>query len=138
MGISLRLAQDSDLGFVSQDGYTSEEVIQKKIEAGEVFVAEKDGASVGYLRLEYLWSSEPYISLIRVLESFRKQGVGRALLSYVEDTLRSNGHSALYSSSQVDEPPPQAWHRHMGFQECGIIAGINKGGVGEVFFRKAL
>ena len=94
MGISLRLAQDSDLGFVSQDGYTSEEVIQKKIEAGEVFVAEKDGASVGYLRLEYLWSSEPYISLIRVLESFRKQGVGRALLSYVEDTLRSNGHSA--------------------------------------------
>ena len=46
--------------------------------------------------------------------------------------------SALYSSSQVDEPPPQAWHRHMGFQECGIIAGINEGGVGEVFFRKAL
>jgi len=36
----------------------------------------------------------------------------------------------------VDEPEPQAWHRHMGFVECGIINGINENGIGEVFFRK--
>ena len=138
MEISVRLARNTDLGFVSQDGYTSKEVIQRKIDAGEVFVAEVDSTSAGYLRIEYLWSSTPYISLIHVLESYRKQGVGRALLAFVEGSLRSQGHSALYSSSQVDEPPPQAWHRHMGFQECGVIAGINEGGVGEVFFRKTL
>lgn len=45
---------------------------------------------------------------------------------------------ALYSSSQVDEGEPQAWHRHMGFVECGILAGVNEGGVGEVFYQKAL
>jgi hypothetical protein len=26
----------------------------------------------------------------------------------------------------------------MGFEECGIINGINDGGIGEVFFRKYL
>jgi len=44
----------------------------------------------------------------------------------------------LFSSSQANEPEPQAWHRHVGFEECGFIAGINEGGVGEVFFRKVL
>ncbi|MFU8827154.1 MAG: hypothetical protein ACNA70_06650 [Brevefilum sp.] len=31
-----------------------------------------------------------------------------------------------------------AWHRHMGFAECGVINGLNQGGVGEVIFRKSL
>jgi hypothetical protein len=38
----------------------------------------------------------------------------------------------------MDESAPQAWHRWMGFEECGFLAGMNEGGVGEVFFRKAL
>ena len=38
----------------------------------------------------------------------------------------------------MNEAEPQAWHRAAGFRECGIIAGINEGGIGEVFFRKEL
>jgi hypothetical protein len=41
-------------------------------------------------------------------------------------------------SSQVNEPMVQEWQRKMGFQECGIIAGIIQGGIGEVFFTKSL
>lgn len=41
------------------------------------------------------------------------------------------------SSSSEDEAEPQAWRRHMGFVECGFIAGMNEGGVGEVFSVKA-
>jgi hypothetical protein len=52
--------------------------------------------------------------------------------------LRRQGHTVLYSSSQADEAEPQAWHRHVGFVECGFVAGINAGGVGEIFFRKQL
>jgi hypothetical protein len=32
----------------------------------------------------------------------------------------------------------QEWQRKIGFQECGIIAGISQGGIGEVFFTKPL
>jgi GNAT superfamily N-acetyltransferase len=107
------------------------------VEWQEIVVAQWGGSLVGALHLEYLWSSVPYIALIYVLAEYRHQGVGGALLHFVEAFLSKQGYGVLYSSSQVDEPEAQAWHRHVGFEECGIIAGINKG-VGEVFFRKRL
>ena len=138
MTISVRYADYPDSDFVGQDGYVSGEVLRRKIEAQEVFIAEQAKKPAAYLRLEFLWSEIPYIALIQVMDPFRKQGIGRALLSHVEVVLRKSGHTKLYSSSQVDEPEPQEWHRHMGFIECGVIAGLNEGGIGEIFFSKEL
>ena len=126
--IEVRFANLGDRDFVEQDGYIPTEVVKRKIEWNEVIVAARDGSLVGYLRLEYLWSLVPYIALIQVLPEHRRQGVGKAILHFIEGFLRGRGHNTLYSSSQVNEPEPQAWHRHMGFEECGIISGINAGG----------
>ncbi len=135
--IAIRFARLEDLKFAHQDRYIPVEVVKRKIELQEVVVAEWNGKRAGYVRLEYLWSDTPYIALIRVLEEYRRQGIGKALLRFIEAFLRDKGHKALYSSSQADEPEPQAWHRHVGFEECGIISGINDG-IGEVFFCKRL
>ncbi len=144
--IVIRFARLDDLDFAYQDGYISTEVLKRKIDAQlalnpdrieDILIAERNGKRVGYVRLEYLWSIVPYISLIQVLPEYRRQGVGKALLRFIETFLRNTGHEVLYSSSQADEPEPQAWHRHVGFEECGVIAGINDG-IGEVFFRKSL
>ena len=144
--IAIRFARVDDLDFAYQDGYITAKVLKPKIEAQlalnpdcieDVVIAEWNGKRVGYVRLEYLWSIVPYIALIRVLPEYRRQGIGKALLRFIETFLREAGHEALYSSSQADEPEPQAWHRHVGFEECGFIAGINES-VGEVFFRKNL
>ena len=137
-GAQVRIAVNDDLTFVGQDGYVAPEILRRKIVAGEVLIAELEGMAVGYLRLEFLWSSIPYIALIRVDERSRRRGVGRALVQFVEQQLLARGHSVLYSSAQANEPEPQAWHRRMGFKECGIIAGINRGDIGEIFFRKRL
>ena len=145
-GILIRFARRDDLDFAYQDGYISTEMLKRKIDAQlalnpdrieDVVIAERNGKRVGYVRLEYLWSIVPYISLIQVLPEYRRQGVGKALLRFIETFLHEIGHEALYSSSQADEPEPQAWHRHVGFEECGFIASINDG-IGEVFFRKSL
>ncbi len=145
-GIAIRFARVDDLDFAHQDGYISDEMVKRKIELyaalnpdriEEIVIAEWNGKRVGYVRLEYLWSVVPYIALIRVLPEYRQQGIGKALLRFIKTFLRDTGHEALYSSSQADEPEPQAWHRYMGFEECGFIVGINEG-VGEVFFRKSL
>ena len=144
--IVIRFARLDDLDFAYQDGYIPAKILKSKIEAQlalnpdrieDVVIAEWNGKRVGYVRLEYLWSIVPYVSLIQVLPEYRRQGAGKALLRFIETFLREAGHEALYSSSQADEPEPQAWHRHVGFAECGLIAGINHG-VGEVFFRKSL
>lgn len=133
----MRPAQHADLAFAAQDGYVGEERVARQIAAGEVWIAEDGAVPLGYLRLEYLWGRIPYIALIRILPAYRGRGAGRALLAAVEQQLAPGGHPWLYSSSQADEPEPQAWHRHMGFTECGFLAGVNAGGIGEVFFRKA-
>jgi len=134
----VRVAGGDDLAFACQDGHADPKVVARKIQAGEVLVAELDGEPVGYIRIEFLWSVHPYITLIHVLEERRGCGVGTALLRHVEEVLKDDGHSMLLSSSQVDEPAPQAWHRGRGFSECGILHGVNAGGVGEVFFSKRL
>lgn len=136
--ITVRFARPDDLPFISEGRGIAPEILLRKIDEHEVIVAEREGRAVGHARLDYLWSKIPYLSLILTIDEQRRTGVGRALLRFIEDFLRTRGHEVLYSSSQVDEPEPQTWHRHMGFTECGIIAGINRGGVGEVFFRKEL
>ena len=136
--LRVRLAAADDLDFVAQDGHVPLEVVAGKIARDEVVVAEQDGTSVGYARIDFLWSAVPFIALIWVQAPHRKQGVGTAILEHVEERFRAGGHEALFSSSQADEPEPQAWHRRMGFEDCGVIERINEGGVGEVFFRKAL
>jgi GNAT superfamily N-acetyltransferase len=136
--LAVRRATPDDLAFVAQDGYLPEAVVRRKVEDGDVWVARRGVEPVGYLRLEWLWSAVPYVALVRVLAPHRRRGVGRALLAAAEAEAARRGQPALYSSSQADEPEPQAWHRHVGFEECGLISGLNEGGVGEVFFRRAV
>ncbi len=136
--VSVRMAVNADLDYLLQRGHINEEVLRRKIGQDEVFLLTVDNQPAGLLILEYLWSIIPYIALIWIEEAHRKQGYSRLLLDFIEVRLRAEGHEVLYSSSQADEAPPQAWHCYMGFTECGLINGINAGGIGEIFFRKTL
>jgi GNAT superfamily N-acetyltransferase len=139
LSADVRFADLRDLDFCIKSDFKhiSESMIKRKMEEKAIILAEVDGKPVGYLRIEYLWLAVPYIGLIVVTEEYRRKGVGSAMVEFLEDYLAGKGHDLLYSSSQVDEPEPQTWHRKVGFEECGIIAGINEG-VGEVFFRKTI
>ncbi|MFW9964282.1 MAG: GNAT family N-acetyltransferase [Candidatus Sifarchaeia archaeon] len=123
---------------VVEDVHVTEQIIRHKIINDEIIIAELDGQPIGYLRLEYLWSNVPYIGMFFVMDEYRGEGIGRKILAFLEDYLRSRGYDVLFSSSQANEPEPQAWHRSVGFVEAGIISGINEGGIGEIFFRKSL
>ena len=136
--LTVRYATLSDSDFVGQDGYVSTDILLRKIAAREVVIADGPGRPLGYARIEFLWSKLPYLTLIRVLPDHRNQGVGRALLQFLEVQLRSGGHRLLLSSSQSNEFAPQKWHVHMGFSECGRLSGLNDDGSDEVFFRKML
>lgn len=136
---TVRFAEMGDLTWCAGvDRDIGRAAVRRKIVLREIVLSEVGGELVGYLRLEYLWSKLPYVGLVRVQEEFRRLGVGRAIVYFLEDFLRERGYKVLMSSSQVNEPSAQAWHRAVGFEECGIIAGINEKGIGEVFFRKFL
>ncbi len=135
----VRFAGPEDLEWcVVEDGLVTEQVIRHKIVNDEIIIAEIDGQPIGYIRLEYLWSIKPYIGLIVVDEGYRREGIGRKMLEFLESHLKKYGYEELYSSSDVVEREAQEWHRANGFLECGIINGINEGNTGELFFRKHL
>jgi len=139
LSINVRFAELRDLDFCIRTDYKhlNKDVVKRKIEEKAVILAEVDGKPVGYLRIEYLWLKIPYLGLIRVDKEHQRKGIGTAMMKFLEEHLRKQGHKVLYSSSQANEPEPQMWHRKIGFEECGIIAGINDG-IGEIFFRKFL
>ena len=140
--ITVRFADINDLDFCQKMEFdlllpsVTKEKLEYLIGEREIVIAEINDNPVGYLRIEYLWHKIPYIGLILVDVSHRKIGVGKSLLAFIERHLKSSGHATLYSSSTQNEPEPQQWHRHVGFEECGIIEGINIDDIGEIFFRK--
>ena len=140
LSVTVRFAEMKDLDFCVKSDYdhVSKDILKRKIKEKAVILAEVDGKPIGYLRVEYLWLKIPYLSVIGVDEEYQRKGVGTAMIKFLEQHLRKCGHKILYSSSQANEPGPQAWHRKIGFEECGFIAGINEGGIGEIFFRKIL
>jgi N-acetylglutamate synthase-like GNAT family acetyltransferase len=127
-----------DLRRIENWDWLESNIFEWKLMNNEILIAELDYEIIGYLRLEYLWSKYPYIGLIMVNDDFRRQGVGRSLLNFLEVYLRSMQHNTLFSSSQVNEAAPQQWHRRMGFEECGVINAINEGNIGEIFFKKVI
>lgn len=139
MDLIIRVAGPADIdSCLAFDHLRDRELLLLEAERGRLILAFTNGRPVGYLRLEHLWHRVPYIGLLIVVPDLRGKGVGSALLAWLEDALRRQGQFALYSSSQADEPRAQAWHRSRGFVECGFLGGCNRGGVGEVFFRKEL
>lgn len=137
--IVVRPGDDGDLAWlVANDGHLDESGLRSKLAAGEIVVAEITGERVGLLRLDHLWSAVPFVALVRVVEPARRRGVGRALVAFTADRARARGADVLLSSATADEAAPQAWHLAVGFEECGFIAGLNPGGVGEVVFRRRL
>jgi len=135
----VRFAGPEDLEWcVVEDGLVIEKIMRNKIVNDEIIVVEIDGQLVGYIRMESLWSTIPYIGMFFVVDEYRKEGIGRKMQDFLEEHLRSQGYDFLLSSSHANELEHQAWYRAAGFVECGILTGLNEGGIGEIFFKKRL
>jgi ribosomal protein S18 acetylase RimI-like enzyme len=134
------VAIESDLDWLIQhDNHLSSHLIQQKIARQEYLIARKGDQCVGLLRFTPFWSQIPYIDLIWVAESYRRQGAGKALLTQLEAIARAQNQPIIMSSSQADESHPQAWHRHMGFRDAGALVDLRPfQSVTEIIFIKPL
>ena len=92
---------------------------ERKLDRDELLVADADGI-VGYIMWTTIWRM-PWIEFVRVLTGNRRQGVGRALVSGLEDRLRAAGGWMLVSSSSGTDKDAIAWHRAIGFADGGRI-----------------
>ena len=92
---------------------------QRKMDRDELLVAEDDGI-IGYLMWTKIWRM-PWIEFVRVLVDDRRRGVGRALVTALEERLRAADGWLLVSSSTGTDEDAIAWHRAIGFKDGGRI-----------------
>ena len=100
------------------------------------FMAEtSDGTPVGFAEIairKYANGCEtspvPFLEGIWVKEEFRRQGIGAALIRYVEDFLVARGYRELGSDALMDNRLSHDSHRGWGFTETERV----------VYFRKSL
>ena len=91
----------------------------RKMQRDEILIAEDDEI-VGYMTWSSLWRI-PWIEFARVRSARRREGVGRSLVTALEDRLRAVGGWWLVSSSSSTDKDAIAWHRAIGFKDGGRI-----------------
>ena len=145
MGLpAARFARQADLDWCLFTATSqADDTFLRLIDEQRLVVAERQQQLTGMLQFNYLWPGYdftlPLIEVVLVPEPHRRQGAGTAMLSFAENHLRTQGCKTLLISATVNEPEPQAWHRRMGFKECGFWSGAEfADGVGELFFAKFL
>jgi len=138
--IKVRLASENDFGYCRETEFpeVKDHLLKQSIQNGWVYLVEIDQSVIGYARLEFIWLTVPYLALITIEKDQQRKGAGTALTNQIFNDLKAQGHKKIYTSSEVMEPEPQEFHRRCGFKECGLIAGMNDKGIGEIFFVKKL
>jgi hypothetical protein len=136
--LQVRLATSADLRYAVRDSGLPEPLVTRKIRWQEVIIAVDRTTRVGCLHVDYLWSRVPYVSLLLAGPQPGDSTVARALLTRTERFLRGRGYDLLLSSSRIGIEPRRLWHRQLGFEVIGVIAGLGPAGEHETFFLKEL
>jgi GNAT superfamily N-acetyltransferase len=118
-------------GLLEQLGYpTSAAAVERRLErletsdADRVFVAEEDGAVVGFaavhvnLAVEY---DEPAakLSAIAVDERHRRRGIGERLVAAAEEEARARGCCLLFLTTSERRSDAHAFYERIGLEHTG-------------------
>ena len=107
-------------------------ILPDQIAAGRVFVAELNGATVGFCAIEHRKDRDIELDALFTEPDFRRHGVGRFMVAYCAEAARGQGAKALHV---IGNPHARDFYLACGFQETGTCE--TRFGVG-VLMRKEL
>lgn len=115
----IRLAVKEDLDQVKANELTiGGDIVETKIELGEVIVADDDGQVTGILRFSWFWDYLPFISYIWVEEGFRHEHRASKMIEKLEEITAGRNWQKVMTSTQADEKA-QNFYRAVGFEDAG-------------------
>ena len=94
------------------------ELPSAQIAAGQVFVAERDGAILGFAAVLPREDGDTELDGLFVEPDLWSRGVGRALVEYCVALARSHGAAFLHV---VGNPHAEGFYRRCGFERFGTI-----------------
>ncbi len=100
------------------------------------YVIEIDGLPAGAMAVRYPWLRGAYLELLALLPDFQNQGVGSALLGWLEqEALHREARSLWACASSFNEQALRFYARH-GFAETAMLRSLVADGFDEVLLRK--
>lgn len=121
MNITLRTAVLEDMDILrSYDQHISPEALRDAAQQERCFIICADNAAVGVMRYGLFWDSIPFLNLIYLDDTRRRQGIGRQAMGLWEQRMREAGHGMVMLSTQSDEDS-QHFYRSLGYRESGCI-----------------
>lgn len=134
--MEIRTANAHDLPLLcAHDRHVPAEELAAILPRGRVYMAEEGGAFAGWLRYSLFWDNTPFLNLLFLLEEYRGQGHGRALLAHWEAAMREKGYPLVMTSTRSDETAQQ-FYRRCGYREIGAF--LLPGEPEELLFAKPL
>lgn len=140
MKLSIRRAEKEDLEAmlaVDAVSYAENErrsELRSWVDAGSAVVADTGSIVAGFAVLEYFFFRQGFVTLLHVLPSHRRHGVGTSLLEYVEASCRT---SKIFTSTNQSNTPMQRLLLSLDYEPSGIVYNLDEGDP-ELFYYKAL
>ena len=102
-----------------------------------VAVVRVDSALAAFGIMEYL-DSDAYLALLAVRRRHQRQGMGTAVLRWLEASARAAGAERIRLEARRDNAPARSFYNELGYQEVAIKAGRYSDGVDGVVLEKWL
>lgn len=109
-------------------------LITETVKQHHGYVARQENQVVGILLMHQHFFELPFIELLMVHPSFRRQGIGTALMQHIE-TISTPGK--LFTSTNLSNEPMQRLCERLGYIRSGIIEHLDEDDP-ELFYFKRL
>ena len=119
MKIIVRPARPEDAELLAEaDRHVPRERMRKLVSDGFVLAAFCGDSCAGWLRYGLFWDGIPFMNILFVLEEYRGNGIGTALVREWERLAAENGHDMVMTSTQANETS-QHFYRKLGYRDLG-------------------
>jgi GNAT superfamily N-acetyltransferase len=137
--LTIRLATPADvdaliaIDHVAAHSADRREAIAGWATAGEVHVAIRDGAAVGYAAFTRSFFRSPFIEMLMVAPAARRSGIGRALIEYC--IALTPGGEKLWTSTNESNMPMRRLLPQLDFVQTGMIEHLDPGDPELIYLR---
>lgn len=134
--LSIRRASATEIDTVigiAPAGSERREAIAEWVRAGECHIAWQDSFAAGYVVLTRSFFRSPFIEMLVVSPSTRRQGIGRALIMHCI-ALAPAGRK-LWTSTNESNTPMRTLLPQLGFTQTGMFEDLDEGDPELIFLR---
>jgi ribosomal protein S18 acetylase RimI-like enzyme len=112
--------EDDQSFWFKLDRHLSKNEFQLKIRDKRGYVICDDDKPIGVMRYNLFWDNTPFLTMIYLIEPYRRKGFGRKAMQYWENEMRDLGYKIVMLSTQVNEEA-QHFYRKLGYKDNGGI-----------------